>query len=62
MLFIEFLKNNLGTLFVLAIVVFIVVMLSLKLIRDKRAGKSSCSCGCSSCAMRDKCGKDGGAM
>ncbi len=55
MLLIEFLKNNLGTIAVLIIVLAMVAALVYKLIKDKRAGKSSCSCGCSDCPMSGKC-------
>ena len=27
-------------------------------IRDKKAGRSSCGCGCSSCPMQGKCHED----
>lgn len=50
-----FLVQNVGTIlvaFVLIIVVFIIIR---KLIKDKKAGKSSCGCDCSSCGGRDLC-------
>lgn len=55
MLFVNFISQNIGTIVVLAIVAAIVALLILKLVKDKKAGKSSCSCGCSSCPMRDGC-------
>lgn len=39
---------------ILAIVVGVVV----KLVKNKKAGKSSCSCGCGGCAMKDCCSGD----
>lgn len=36
---------------VAASVVFVII----KMLRDKKNGKTSCSCGCESCAMKDKC-------
>lgn len=55
MLFINFLSENLGTIIVLAAVLALVTFLTIKLIKDKKAGKSGCSCGCSSCPMSGKC-------
>lgn len=55
MLLIDFFKENLGTIAVGAVVLTIVVLLVLKLVKDKRAGKSGCSCGCSSCPMSRGC-------
>ncbi len=55
MLIIEFVKNNLGTISVLLAVVLIMALLAVKLVRDKRSGKSGCSCGCSSCAFSGSC-------
>ncbi len=49
MLFINFLAENLGTILVFFAVAAIVSLLVLKLIKDKRSGRSGCSCGCSSC-------------
>lgn len=39
------------TLAVALLVIFVIV----KMIRDKKAGKSSCGCNCSGCAMAGKC-------
>ncbi len=55
MLFVSFISQNLGTIIVAAAVVALVIFLVAKLIRDKRAGKSGCSCGCCSCPMSGKC-------
>lgn len=38
-----------GTALVLAIVILIVGAIIFKLVRDKKNGKSSCGCDCSSC-------------
>ena len=57
MLFINFVSQNLGTIVVGAAVLSLVVLLILKLAKDKKAGKSGCSCGCSSCPMSAQCGK-----
>lgn len=44
----------LPTIIICALLVGAVVIAIISIIRDKRKGKS-CSCGCSSCAMRDTC-------
>ncbi len=46
---------NIPTFIVLAIVVAVFVGIIAKSIIDKKKGKSSCSCGCSGCAMKDSC-------
>lgn len=48
---------NLGTIIVSAIIVLVVALVIFVMIRDRRSGKSSCSCGCSSCAMSGECQK-----
>ncbi len=52
---IPWLQNNAGTIIVCAIVAVLFIAVAIKLIRDKKQGKTSCSCGCSGCAMRDSC-------
>lgn len=49
------LEHNVGTIVVAAVVACMLAALAVKLIRDKKKGKSGCSCGCGSCALRDKC-------
>lgn len=44
-----------GTFIVLLILVAIVSLIVVKLIHDKKEGKSSCGCGCQNCAMHEKC-------
>ena len=48
---------NPGTLAVSAILVIIVGLVIYKMIKDKKSGKSSCSCGgsCSGCGMAGNC-------
>lgn len=48
-------SENIGSFAVLAIVVLIIGIVAFKLIRDKKRGKSSCSCGCGSCPMSAEC-------
>ncbi len=43
------------TIVVLSVIALIVLAIVIKLIINKRQGKTSCSCGCGGCAMRDMC-------
>ena len=47
--------DNCVSLVVLAVVAAVVALIVIKMIRDKKQGKSSCSCGCGGCAMKDSC-------
>ena len=40
---------------IIAAVLGIVTLAIISMIRDKKAGKSSCGCGCANCAMAGKC-------
>lgn len=44
-----------GTILVSAILLVIVGLIIYRLIKNKKEGKGSCSCGCSGCAMSDVC-------
>ena len=44
-----------GTFIVLLVLAAVVVMTVRRLARDKKAGRSSCGCGCSHCAIADTC-------
>ena len=56
------LSANIGTIIVAVIVAAAVAAVVIKMVRDKRQGKSSCGCNCSACAMRGECHKgQGGA-
>lgn len=44
-----------GTIIVSAILIIIVSLIIYKQIKNKKEGKSSCSCGCSGCAMSEVC-------
>lgn len=46
---------NISTFIVLAVVVFVIAAIIVKLKNDKKQGKSSCGCGCESCAMKGSC-------
>ena len=51
------LSQNLAATAVSAVLIAIVVLIIVKLVRDRRAGKSSCGCNCSTCAMHGSCHK-----
>ena len=48
---------NLGTIIVSAVLVLVVALVIFVMIRDRRRGRSSCSHGCSGCAMSGECHK-----
>ncbi|MGN1399554.1 MAG: FeoB-associated Cys-rich membrane protein [Erysipelotrichaceae bacterium] len=49
------LKENLATIIICAILIVIVVSIIRNLINNKKKGISSCGCGCSNCPMSDCC-------
>ncbi|MCR5637071.1 MAG: FeoB-associated Cys-rich membrane protein [Clostridiales bacterium] len=53
----EWIANNLSTIVISLILIAVVALIVIKTAVDKRNGKSSCSCGCQNCAMRDSCHK-----
>ena len=52
---INFLTQNLATIIVFLIVVLVVALIIIKMVKDKKAGKKSCNCGCGGCPMKDSC-------
>ena len=50
-----FLQQNLATLLIGLGLLAIVALIILKMVKDKRSGKTSCGCGCANCAMHGKC-------
>lgn len=49
-------SNNLGSLIVGAVVAVAIVRVIIKLINDRKKGKT-CSCGCENCSMNNNCSK-----
>lgn len=43
------------TIIISSIIGITVIAIIIKEIYDKKNGKSSCSCGCSGCALKDSC-------
>ena len=46
---------NWQTIVIAAVIAVIVAAIIIKGILNRKQGKSSCACGCSNCAMKDKC-------
>ena len=57
MFMLEFLSANIGTIIVFVVLAIIVGIVIYKMYRDKKKGKSSCGCNCSSCPMANECHK-----
>jgi len=51
----KFLTDNLGTIIVTLIVLVIVSLIIIKMIKDKKHGKSSCGCDCKNCPNSPYC-------
>ena len=52
---IEWLGANWGPILVVLIVIAVVILAVRTIIKDKKAGRSSCGAGCAGCAMHGKC-------
>ena len=52
---IDWLASNWVNILVIALVAVMVFFAARSLIKDKKAGKSSCGCNCSHCALAGKC-------
>lgn len=51
----SWITNNFSTIVICAVLVVIVAGIVRNMIKNKRQGKSSCGCGCESCAMKGSC-------
>lgn len=51
----SFFTENIGTIIVLIVLCVVVFYIIKNQIKSKKSGKSSCGCGCSSCAMAQTC-------
>lgn len=51
----EWLYVNWINILIISLVIVLVALAVISMIRDKKAGKSSCGCNCSNCAMAGKC-------
>ena len=48
----EFLQNNWGSFAVGAVVLAVIVLIVMKLVRDKKAGRYTCGGNCGCCCLR----------
>jgi cell division protein FtsW (lipid II flippase) len=53
----SWLSENIGTIIVCLVLIAIVALVVRSMIRKKKNGCTSCSCGCSGCAAQSKCNK-----
>lgn len=53
----EFFIENSADIIVLALVITALFLAIRKIIKNKKSGKSGCSCGCEGCAFKDNCNK-----
>jgi|GEM_PF-316335 len=59
----DFIVDNLGTILITVVLVTILAAIVVKLVRDKRKGKSSCGGNCAHCALGGSChGEDRGVV
>ena len=52
---VDWLSSNIANIIVIAVVAAVVAGAVIVIIKDKKAGKSSCGCNCSNCALAGKC-------
>ncbi len=52
---IEFLAANVGTILVLLVLTTVLAAVAIRMIKNKKKGVPSCSCGCSTCPYSGKC-------
>ncbi len=48
-------RSVIGTAAVIAVIAVILILVIVGMVKNKRAGKHSCSCGCSGCAYSGLC-------
>ena len=53
----DWIIQNLANIVICLVLILAVTLAVVKLVRDKKAGRSSCGCGCSNCPMEGKCHK-----
>ena len=52
---IDFFKNNAGTLAVALVLTAVIVLIAVRIVKNKKSGKSTCGCGCLNCPMSASC-------
>ena len=51
----EWIGKNIGTILIAAVLAALVALIIVKLVSDRKKGRSSCGCGCEACALHDTC-------
>lgn len=51
----SWLSANWGTLLICALLAALVAAILVKMVRDRRRGRSVCGCGCQNCALQGRC-------
>jgi hypothetical protein len=54
----QWIISNIWTIVVLAVIAAVVTLVIVKMVKDKKRGKTSCNCGCSGCPYQKSCDKD----
>lgn len=49
------LLNNISTIIICIVLIAIVTAIIVRMIKNKKQGKTSCGCGCQNCAARNSC-------
>lgn len=52
---VTFFLENIGTIIVSLVILAVVAFIVIKMIKDRKKGKSSCGCGCSNCPSSSMC-------
>lgn len=47
--------GNIGTIIVAAVIASVIAIVVIRMAKNKKKGKFSCGCGCSSCPMSQNC-------
>ena len=55
----DLIAENIGTIAVCLALCGVVFAVVFRMLKNKKKGKSSCSCGCSGCPFSGKCGEAG---
>ena len=55
---IQFISENLSTILITAALAAVVALIVVKMIKDKKKGKTSCGCSCTGCAGASICHPD----
>lgn len=53
----DWIAANAGTLLVSAVLLVLVILAVVKMVRDRKQGKSTCGMGCGGCPMSETCHK-----